>query len=78
MIDRACFSEISARRRSPTKRCGSCWRLSAVCERLVVGGLHAVELQLAHHVEDFGPLHRQALLEGVVAGAIGDRGMAQP
>src|SRR5271165_4737554 len=32
-------------------------------ERLVVGGLHAVELQLAHHVEDFGPLHRQALLK---------------
>ena len=32
-------------------------------ERLVVGGLHAEELQLAHHVEDFGPLHRQALLK---------------
>jgi hypothetical protein len=32
-------------------------------ERLVVGGLHAVELQLAHHVEDFGPFHRQALLK---------------
>ena len=32
-------------------------------EHLVVGGLHAVELQLAHHVEDFGPLHRQALLK---------------
>ena len=32
-------------------------------ERLVVGGLHAVELQFAHHVEDFGSLHRQALLK---------------
>jgi hypothetical protein len=32
-------------------------------ERLVIGGLHAVELQLAHHVEDFGPFHRQALLK---------------
>ena len=32
-------------------------------ERLVVGGLHAEELQLAHHVEDFVPLHRQALLK---------------
>jgi hypothetical protein len=31
-------------------------------ERLVVGGLHAEELELAHHVEDFGSLHRQALL----------------
>src|SRR5271166_1925137 len=32
-------------------------------ERLIVGGLHAVELQRAHHVEDFGPFHRQALLK---------------
>ena len=31
-------------------------------ERLVIGGLHAEELELAHHVEDFGSLHRQALL----------------
>ncbi len=30
LIERACFSEISAFRRSPTKRCGSCLRLSAV------------------------------------------------
>jgi hypothetical protein len=27
-------------------------------QRLVVGGLHAVELQLAHHVEHFGPFHQ--------------------
>ena len=32
-------------------------------ERLVIGGLHAEELELAHHVEDFDPLHRQALLK---------------
>ena len=32
-------------------------------ERLVVGGPHAVELELSHHVEDFGPFHRQALLK---------------
>ena len=31
-------------------------------ERLVVGVLHPVELQFAHHVEDFGSLHGQALL----------------
>ena len=31
-------------------------------ERLVVGGLHAEELQLGHHVEDVASLHGQALL----------------
>ena len=30
LIDRACFSEISAVRRSSTTRCGSCWRSTAV------------------------------------------------
>ena len=32
-------------------------------QRLVVGRPHAVELEGPHHVEDFGPLHRQALLK---------------
>jgi hypothetical protein len=31
-------------------------------ERLVIRGLHPIELQLAHHVEDFGPFRRQGLL----------------
>src|SRR3954471_24199492 len=30
LIERACFSLISALSRSPTMRCGSCWRLTAV------------------------------------------------
>ena len=30
LIERACFSDISALSRSPTKRCGSCLRLIAV------------------------------------------------
>ena len=29
-VERACFSLISALSRSPTMRCGSCWRLTAV------------------------------------------------
>ena len=29
LIERACFSAISALSRSPTKRCGSCLRLTA-------------------------------------------------
>ena len=32
-------------------------------KRLVVGGLHAVELELSHHVEDLCSFHRQALLK---------------
>jgi hypothetical protein len=31
-------------------------------EGLVIGALHAKELELAHHVEDFGSLHAHALL----------------
>ena len=30
LIERACFSAISAVSRSPTTRWGSCWRLTAV------------------------------------------------
>jgi hypothetical protein len=30
LIDRACFSLISAVSKSPTMRCGSCWRFTAV------------------------------------------------
>jgi hypothetical protein len=30
LIERACFSAISAASRSPTTRCGSCWRFTAV------------------------------------------------
>jgi hypothetical protein len=30
LIERACFSLSSAASRSPTMRCGSCWRFTAV------------------------------------------------
>jgi hypothetical protein len=33
LIERACFSLISALSRSPMIRCGSCWRLTAVRSR---------------------------------------------
>ena len=72
-IERACFSEISALSRSPTKRCGSCLRLIAVASvsshgsglaspRAGSGAPHAKELEFAHHVEDFGSLHAHVLL----------------
>src|ERR1022692_1867591 len=73
LIERACFSEISAFSRSPAKRCGSCWRLGAVARvsapgsgcaspRAGYGVLHPVELEGGHHVEEVGPLHDQVLL----------------
>jgi hypothetical protein len=73
LIERACFSEISALSRSPTSRCGSCLRLIAEARvsshgsgfaspRAGSGALHTEELEFAHHVEDFGSLHAHALL----------------
>ena len=41
LIERACFSAISALSRSPTMRGGSCWRLIAGGHHLVVGRPHA-------------------------------------
>src|SRR6187402_2059814 len=57
LIERACFSLISALSRSPTMRWGSCWRLTRSRHDLVEGGLHAVELEFAHEVEQLGALH---------------------
>src|SRR5579863_2369235 len=37
--------------------------LERCCERLVIGVLHAVKLELAHQVEDFRSLHGHALLK---------------
>ena len=62
LIERACFSEISAFKRSPTTL-RLVLALERVGQHLVVGGLHAVELELAHHVEDLRSFHRQALLK---------------
>ena len=73
LIERACFSEISAFSRSPAKRCGSCRRLRAVARisspgsgfaspRTGSGVLHPKEPELAHQIEDFGSLHGHVLL----------------
>src|SRR5271170_5024352 len=42
-------------------------------QRLVVGASHPVELEAAHHVEDFGSLHRLGAPELIVSGAVGER-----
>jgi hypothetical protein len=47
-------------------------------EGLVVGAPHPVELEAAHHVEDFGSFHRLRAPELIVSGAIGDRRVPEP
>jgi hypothetical protein len=44
------FSLISALSRSPMMRRGSCWRFDGSGHDLVEGGLHTVELELAHEL----------------------------
>ena len=61
-IERACFSLISALSRSPTTRCGSCYLFHRSSHDLVEGSLDAVELELAHEVEEFGSFHQIVLL----------------
>src|SRR6202046_98069 len=51
--------------------------LKRSCERLVVGAPHPVELEAAHHVEDFGSFHGSSAPELIVAGAVGRRRMKQ-
>jgi len=62
LIERACFSLISALSRSPTMRWGSCWWFDGRGHDLVEGGLHAVELEFAHEVEELGSFHQMVLL----------------
>src|SRR6185312_6560588 len=54
LIERACFSLISALSRSPTMRWGSCWRLTAVAMIPSKAAFIAVELEFVHEVERFG------------------------
>src|SRR5271165_2375126 len=77
LTERACFSEISAFRRSPTKRCRLMLALDRCGERFVVGAPHPIELEAAHHIEDFGSSHELRAPELIVAGAVGRRRMEQ-
>jgi hypothetical protein len=61
LIERACFSLISAVSRSPMMRCGSL-AFDGGGHDLVEGGFHAIELKLAHKVEEFGSFHQMGLL----------------
>jgi hypothetical protein len=62
LIERACFSLISALSRSPTMRWGSWLAFDSRGHDLFEGGLHAVELKLAHEVEELGSFHQMVLL----------------
>ena len=62
MIERACFYGDLGAQKVADEALGLVPSLERGRERLVVGGLHAEELELAHHVEDFRSLHAHALL----------------
>src|SRR5580704_6489420 len=47
-------------------------------QRLVVGAPHPIELEAAHHVEDFGSFHGSSAPELIVTGAVGGGGVAEP
>ena len=46
-------------------------------EHLFIGAPHPVELEAAHHIEDFGSFHGLRAPELIVAGAVGRRRMKQ-
>jgi hypothetical protein len=58
LLERACFSVISAASRSARMLGGSSRRLMSGGHHLVVSGAHAVKLELDHQLEDVGALHQ--------------------
>src|SRR5262245_48004391 len=62
LIERACFSFTSAVSRSPDDALGLVLAFDGRGHDLVEGGLHAVELELAHEVEELGSFHQMVLL----------------
>ena len=61
LIDRACFSAISALQQITDDARRLALALDAGRHHLVVGGAHAVQLERAHQVEDLGPFHQPTL-----------------
>src|SRR6266851_2092775 len=57
LIERACFSAISALSRSPTMRRRLVPALDAARHHLVIGGAHTEELERRHQLEDLSALH---------------------
>ena len=58
-IDLACFSVISARQQVADNASWLVLALHRTGDDLVIGCLHAVELQLAHDGQDLGSLHQR-------------------
>ena len=57
LIERACFSAISARSRSPTMPLDRMLTLQPVGDHFIEGGAHAPELQLGHHLQNLMAFH---------------------
>jgi hypothetical protein len=62
IIARVLAAMVSPRAEGADERCGFVLAFERG-RRLVVGGLDAMEFEPAHHVEDFCPVHSQALLK---------------
>ena len=60
LIERACFSAISALQQIADDARRLVLALDAGRHHLVIGRPHAVELELGHQLEDLGALHQPA------------------
>ena len=78
LIERACFSAISAVQQVADDALRLVLALDRRGDDLVVGGLHAVELQLAHGGRGSRNAPSHGSPQAVVAGAVGDRLVPQP
>jgi hypothetical protein len=61
LIERACFSAISALSRSPKDGRRLVPALDPGGHHLVIGRAHAVEPECRHQLEDVGAFHQEAL-----------------
>ena len=77
MIERACFSADLGVEQIADDALRLVLALDGGGHDLVEGGLHAVELELAHEVEESECVPSDGSPEAVVAGAVGDRLVAQ-
>jgi hypothetical protein len=62
LIERACFSLISGVQQIADDALGFVLTFDGSGHDLIEGGLHAVELELTHEVEELGSFHQMVLL----------------
>ena len=77
MSERTCFSLISGGKQITDDALGVMLALDGGGHDLIEGGLHAIELEFVHKVEELGSFQHRVSPEVVVMGTVGDRGVAQ-